>query len=133
MHWDEVDDATLRKLFVEEGLSYRLIAAKFIGATVGKVAGRCRKSRIVRGTSKTLGHKKVGGVMKPVVAPGRKQPDKPGAVKFVDLDAAACRYPFGDPRKDDFGFCGMTQTEGSPYCADHKALCHTKSFKEAKS
>lgn len=129
MNWDEVDDATVRKLFVEDELSYRKIAEKFIDATVGKVASRCRRLRLVRGTSRTLGHRKVDGEMRRVSASGRKEPKEPGTMQLMDLDARACRYPFGDVREKNFGFCGMTQEEGSPYCSDHKKLCHQKGYK----
>ena len=38
---------------------------------------------------------------------------------IMDLDATTCRWPIGDPRADDFYFCGHTPRDGSPYCEYH--------------
>jgi GcrA cell cycle regulator len=35
------------------------------------------------------------------------------------LDAKDCRWPFGDPRDEDFHFCGEPGIPGRPYCAHH--------------
>jgi hypothetical protein len=52
------------------------------------------------------------------------------AVKTVaNIEAGECRWPFGDPRHDDFHFCAAAQVPGRPYCAAHAAL----SFEAAKS
>lgn len=37
-----------------------------------------------------------------------------------DLAATQCKWPVGDPRADDFGFCGRLKT-GKNYCAAHHA------------
>ena len=134
MNWEDVTDAEVRRLFEVERLSYGKIAKQFAGATIGAVAGRCRRLGLQRGTSKMIGKKKhvvvemdepVRGV---VVQKPREEPAKPGTVKLLDLDSQACRWPFGDPRKPDFGFCGMTKADGSSYCADHMAKAHTKGW-----
>lgn len=131
MHWKDADPATLRKLFHGQQMGYRQIAEQFVDATVGKVAGRCRRLGLVRGTSKTLGLKRkpvASAAPEPEREPDppklREEPAKPGTLKLEQLDARACRWPFGDPQKPDFGFCGMTQKEGSPYCADHHRMSH---------
>jgi hypothetical protein len=49
----------------------------------------------------------------------------PKRVSLMDLTPAACRWPFGDPRAPDFGFCGAMTVEGSSYCDKHKAIAHT--------
>lgn len=46
------------------------------------------------------------------------------------MRAGDCRYPFGDPRDADFGFCGEARREGSSYCAGHHRLCHTPSRRQ---
>jgi GcrA cell cycle regulator len=30
-----------------------------------------------------------------------------------------CRWPFGDPMKPEFHFCGKRKVDGSPYCEFH--------------
>lgn len=35
------------------------------------------------------------------------------------LEPDDCRWPVGDPRRDDFHFCGATKAVGRPYCEHH--------------
>jgi GcrA cell cycle regulator len=42
-----------------------------------------------------------------------------GRVAMVDLSPRQCRWPSGDPREDDFSFCGEESVQGLPYCLDH--------------
>lgn len=44
---------------------------------------------------------------------------EPLMVALEDLSDRSCRWPIGDPRRDDFGFCGHPQEEGSSYCPHH--------------
>lgn len=41
-------------------------------------------------------------------------------VALVDLEYRDCRWPVGDPRDPDFGFCGHIKEPGKPYCAHHQ-------------
>lgn len=43
-----------------------------------------------------------------------------GAIGFGD-----CRWPFGDPRDDDFHFCCARTGEGAVYCEEHAAVART--------
>jgi GcrA cell cycle regulator len=38
---------------------------------------------------------------------------------LMDLDDSDCRWPIGDPRTDDFHFCGARKVDGASYCAYH--------------
>lgn len=40
-------------------------------------------------------------------------------VPLSELKAGDCRWPSGDPRHNDFGFCGEKSMTGLPYCIDH--------------
>ena len=40
-------------------------------------------------------------------------------VAFADLEAHHCRWPIGDPKQKDFGYCGCQKVEGLPYCNAH--------------
>ena len=40
-------------------------------------------------------------------------------LKLDELEASSCRFPIGDPKLPDFGFCGDTRVHGQPYCARH--------------
>lgn len=44
-------------------------------------------------------------------------------LQIHELTPDACAYPFGDPRADDFRYCGAIKpSRHHPYCAHHKAL-----------
>jgi GcrA cell cycle regulator len=42
-----------------------------------------------------------------------------GRVTFEDLRNCHCRWPFGDPRDENFTYCGDTAVAGKPYCTTH--------------
>ena len=50
-------------------------------------------------------------------------------IKLVDLDSHTCRWPIGDPRDDDFCFCGKKVKAGKTYCDDHSAMAYVKATK----
>lgn len=39
-----------------------------------------------------------------------------------NLEQNECRWPIGDPRHEDFHFCGARQLAGRPYCEVHWRL-----------
>ncbi len=45
-------------------------------------------------------------------------------IPLVDLKAGQCRWPSGDPRKEQFGFCGEPSMEGLPYCTNHATMAY---------
>ena len=46
-----------------------------------------------------------------------------GAVTFAELADHHCRWPFGDPRSDDFRYCGSDRASpDGPYCRSHRAM-----------
>ena len=46
-------------------------------------------------------------------------PQKKGAVHLIDLKINTCRWPIGDPKDEDFHFCGEQTVIGKPYCLAH--------------
>lgn len=44
---------------------------------------------------------------------------------LLDLNPADCKWPIGDPKRPDFGFCGERRQPGRPYCAGHCKLAYT--------
>jgi len=48
----------------------------------------------------------------------------PARVKLVDLLPSSCRWPLGDPKTREFGFCGRNRADGLPYCADHAKVAY---------
>ncbi|WP_159585956.1 GcrA family cell cycle regulator [Chelativorans xinjiangense] len=51
----------------------------------------------------------------------------PRMVSLLDLEPNECKWPYGDPREADFGFCAHERAPGSPYCRYH-AACSSGSF-----
>lgn len=42
----------------------------------------------------------------------------------ADLTESMCRWPIGDPREEDFMFCGRPIRPGSPYCETHTVMAY---------
>lgn len=45
-------------------------------------------------------------------------------VRLKDIRQFACRWPLGDPRSEDFAYCGLTPAEGRSYCAGHCRIAY---------
>lgn len=45
-------------------------------------------------------------------------------VALLDLEARHCRFPIGDPREADFGFCGSGREGVHPYCLYHMGIAY---------
>lgn len=43
-------------------------------------------------------------------------------VSILELTERVCRWPVGDPKDPNFGYCGNVAYEGHPYCAEHVAI-----------
>ena len=58
--------------------------------------------------------------------------DKPQKtnVKLIDLDSHTCRWPIGDPRDDDFCFCGKKVRSGQTYCDEHSMQAYVKALRK---
>ena len=50
-----------------------------------------------------------------------------GGVALIDLTERMCRWPIGDPREDDFTFCGHNIRAGTPYCPEHAGAAYQSS------
>jgi len=47
-------------------------------------------------------------------------------IKLVELDSHTCRWPLGDPRDEDFCFCGKKVRAGQTYCDEHSQVAYVK-------
>ena len=47
-------------------------------------------------------------------------------IPLVKLDNHTCRWPMGDPRDEDFCFCGKRIKTGQTYCEEHAAIAYVK-------
>ena len=61
-----------------------------------------------------------------------KQPETPRKehVSLVDLDNHTCRWPIGDPKDENFHFCGKKVKIGQTYCEEHANIAYVKAIKK---
>jgi GcrA cell cycle regulator len=43
---------------------------------------------------------------------------------LTELTERTCKWPVGDPLKEDFHFCGCDANEASPYCNFHRRMAY---------
>lgn len=77
-------------------------------------------------SSKTI--KKVS--ISPVNISSTKETKKNQCLKLTELDNHTCRWPLGDPRDDNFCFCGKAVRGGQTYCEEHSAIAYVKPIKK---
>lgn len=148
MGWTDESVEELRRLW-DKGLTANEIAKK-LGVTknaiVGKVHRLCLKARpspiktkgeetaapkstvkknvvteIIEETNDTIAEQISETVVEtPVVK------DDGSRIRLVELDSHTCRWPLGDPRDEDFGFCGKKVRAGQTYCDEHSTVAYVK-------
>ena len=52
-------------------------------------------------------------------SPIQKKIPNPKGLSILGLTSDTCRWPFGDPQKEDFYYCGQPILPGSRYCKKH--------------
>lgn len=148
MGWTDEQVEKLRQMWAE-GLTANEIA-KRLGVTknaiVGKVHRLCLKARpspiknknaeetsaetVVVATQKTIqkadGRVEIVAGEEGVVKKTETKSAHAGNVKLTELDSHTCRWPIGDPRDDDFCFCGKRVRTGQTYCDEHSAMAYVK-------
>jgi GcrA cell cycle regulator len=148
--WNDEKIAKLRKLW-QEGLTTGEIG-KRLGVSKNAVVGKAhrlglkgRPSPIKRqeaaatpaapaaapSSSPSAAHAPSAPAAAPVHAPSssakKNQPAK--VFTLTDLTHNTCRWPIGDPKHEDFHFCGKQVYPGKPYCLDHCAQAYVGSNK----
>ncbi len=142
MSWTEERVTLLKKLWGEGKTASEI--AKIIGdvtrnAVIGKahrlkLSGRSSPIQQSNTTKKTAAKvqqeacntntepAKRGRPKKQLVEPSADIPVK--RIKLANLKDRQCRWPLGDPRDDDFAFCGCAAMPGIPYCAEHAQVAY---------
>lgn len=137
--WTPARVETLRKGW-REGLSASQIAKELGGVTRNAVIGKVHRLGLAGRATRERGCQTLR--LPKIEAPTRHvTPEAPTPeldpiralkpVLFEDGNPAsvatvsdfACRYPIGDPKSDDFAFCGRG-VACSPYCDDHRKLAY---------
>ena len=118
--WNDEKIAKLKKLWQE-------------GLTTGEIGKRLGVSKnAVVGKAHRLGLKgRPSPIKRPEAAAAPAAPKKEPVKIFTltDLSHSTCRWPIGDPKHEDFRFCGKQVYPGKPYCAEHCAAAYVGSNK----
>lgn len=161
MSWTDERVSTLKKLWLD-GLSASQIAKQLGGVTrngvLGKVyrlglSGRAAPSQPSRPAFKAprpqwpVAHampsapRRMTSVEAPSASvPARVAPaplpvfrdEEPGSATVLTLGAHMCKWPIGDPEREDFTFCGRRQGEG-PYCLEHARVAYQPTQSKKRS
>ncbi|MDX3926533.1 MAG: GcrA family cell cycle regulator [Shinella sp.] len=54
-------------------------------------------------------------------------------LELTQLTERTCKWPIGDPLKDDFHFCGNESPDTSPYCSYHQRLAYQPSAERRRA
>ena len=149
MIWTDEVVEELRKIW-DKGMTTGQIA-KALNVTknsiIGKVHRLCltaRPSPIKKAPSKTektpittkstaKSTKKTDETITNIVPPEKKEEKvsvEETNIPLVKLDNHTCRWPLGDPRDDDFCFCGKHIKTGQTYCEEHAAIAYVRPNKK---
>ncbi len=140
MAWND-ERVELLKKFWAEGLSASQIASKMGGVTrnavIGKVhrlglSGRATPAKPQRGCESEYHAEEpaAASFARSEIDTLIAEPEftAPVVLSSGDMTTVAtlkgnmCKWPIGDPAKDDFHFCGQSAPTGKPYCAYHAQL-----------
>ena len=130
MSWTDERVALLKKLWVE-GKTAAEIAKELGGVTRNAVIGKAHRLKLSNRVSPIQQNKKPVAKPQPTaVAPEKKiqkiieQDNLRKGIELMEVNGRMCRWPLGDPREENFGFCGGHSVEGLPYCADHAKVAY---------
>jgi GcrA cell cycle regulator len=115
--WTDDRIANLKKLW-SEGLTTVEIG-KRLGVSKNAVVGKAHRLGLKSRPS-------------PIRRLGKKpEPKKEEATVYTlaTLTTLTCRWPIGDPKEEDFHFCGKPIFLTKPYCAEHCAQAYVGSNK----
>lgn len=129
MSWTDERVTLLKKLW-GEGKTAAEIAKALGGVTRNAVIGKAHRLKLSnrispiqqneRKEDRVPEAKKLPKVIakQPVVVAKPANSSFKG-LKMIELKERMCRWPSGDPKDEDFSFCGCTSVPGLPYCEEH--------------
>ena len=142
MSWTDDRVSILKKLW-GDGHTAAEIAKQLGGVTRNAVIGKAHRLKLSNRVSPIQQNKKPANkntqrkpVEKAKVTPAivvekiARSPVKADVVSsgasysLMDLKPRMCRWPSGDPREEDFGFCGDETISGIPYCEEHAKVAY---------
>lgn len=121
--WTDKNVNTLTKMW-NKGKTAADIAEALGGITRNAVIGKANRLGLEKRPSPIKKADKVKSKSK-----AKKEPKKITLVdkkialdksfSILDIKEGMCRWPIGDPKDDDFHFCGKRAMEGCSYCEGH--------------
>ncbi len=145
MSWTEDRVSILKKLW-GDGHTAAEIAKQLGGVTRNAVIGKAHRLKLSNRVSpiqqnkkaanknverKDLKKTKVSSVKTSSTASYVDAVEKPVEAvipdnlhSLLELKPRMCRWPSGDPKEKEFGFCGEKTISGIPYCEEHAKLAY---------
>jgi len=123
MAWTDEKVATLKQLWTE-GLTTGEIG-KRLGVSKNAVVGKAHRLNL---ESRPSPIKRKAATVKPEKEEVKQV--KNGKMSLTDLTLTTCRWPIGDPKDDDFHFCGKKIPVGRTYCPEHSNTAYVKPNKK---
>ena len=108
MVWTDDKIKKLKKLWTQGKATAEI--AKNLGMSKNSIIGKVHRLNLSARPSPI----KTEPVVKKKVVP-----KKVGHIHLIDLKINTCRWPIGDPKEEDFHFCGEQTITGKPYCLAH--------------
>ena len=142
MAWTDEMVEGLKKMW-KQGLTTNEIA-KNLGVSKNSIVGKVHRLNLTARPS-PIKKKEDETAAEPVAAHDKKSAETPTEVKplnvekkigssaclkLTELDNHTCRWPIGDPRDDNFCFCGKKVRGGQTYCEEHSSVAYVKPNKK---
>ena len=131
MSWTDERVKLLKKLW-GEGKTAAEIAKALGGVTRNAVIGKAHRLKLSNRVSPIQQNERkeerIPEIKKPIKVKTVAVP-KPAnmsfkGLKMIELKERMCRWPSGDPKDEDFSFCGCTSVPGLPYCEEHAKVAY---------
>ena len=143
MSWTDERVSLLTKLW-GEGHTAAEIAKQLGGVTRNAVIGKAHRLKLSNRVSPIQQNKKPANKnierksVKKAISPSSKEKGNVAEIQvlqqehiksgdlysLMELKPRMCRWPCGDPKQEDFGFCGDNAMPGLPYCEAHAKVAY---------
>jgi len=121
--WNESKLKELEKLW-NEGHPISKIG-EMMGVSRNSVAGKAHRMGLPKRTSPISSSKKENLNDEPNNLTSNKEIPLKIKLRGVQWSRTKCCWPEGDPKQNDFKFCGQDIFPGRPYCDKHSLLAYT--------
>ena len=119
MTWTPDRVAELKRLWATGATTAEI--GRMLDITKNAVVGKCHR----------LG---LPGRPSPIKRVAAKTPPAPApAPTVVEYHGPPCQWPFGEPGKEDFYFCGAPAIPERPYCEEHCKLAYVRNDRHVRA